>query len=174
MACQSTCRWATQEKSLDIFAQHFHRALLQYVTIDCDLLPHIKSHREIIVGPLSRTSKSNGWITYARNVFKKWNIDGPSDEILSSYYERFQPHAKEIAIIWTLRALIAASLESLILMDRLAFLDEWIKTNQQDLDVQLIPLFEPVHSPRNMGLIIRKPAQGPSSTLIFKNGVETQ
>lgn len=139
-----------QPNSLEVFQQHFHRALLQFVVVDAKVLPHITDTREIIVGHLNGTAKTRGWIAYANAVFKKWNVEGPSDVKLQAYHDLFQHREKEVAILWTLRAMLASCLESLFLVDRVAYLEE------KGIDVQIMPLFDPVDSPRNMCIIAKK------------------
>ena len=152
LACQSTCRWSTQSDALGNYEQHYHRALLQYMVIDLDIFPGITDTRDILVGHLSKGCKNKGWIHYAQQVFKKWKIPCPFDSILQSYDDKMKIHEKEIAIIWTLRALLASCIESLILVDRVV----WLNESYPDLDVTLAPLFDEIDSPRNMCILCNK------------------
>ena len=148
-------RWATDLDSLDVFDRHFYRALFQRVVIDFKLLGDIPE-KDIIVGHLSHGSKNKGWLAYCSSIFKKWKIEGPSDAILMEYLDRYKNLKIQVSIIWTIRAMLAACLESLILLDRLIFLDEWSKQNNCQLNVELLPIFDPIISPRNMALIVSK------------------
>lgn len=53
---------------------------------------------------------------------------------------------------WSLRAALGPVLETLILLDRLLLLQEY----GSDLEASLLPIFNPVLSPRNMAIIARK------------------
>jgi hypothetical protein len=150
-------RWSTDLDSLDVFDRHFYRALFQRVVIDFKLLGDIPE-KDIIVGHLSHGSKKRGWLAYCKAIFRKWNVEGPNDEILEEYLNRYKHLRIQVSIIWTLRAMLGACLESLILYDRIMFLNEWSKRNQCQLDVQLKPIFDPILSPRNMALIVTKSA----------------
>ena len=112
--------------------------------------------KEIIVGHLSHGSKNKGWISYCRSIFKKWKIQGPTDEILLEYLKRYESIKIQISIIWTIRAMLAACLESLILLDRRMYLEEWSEDHQCPLDIHLTAIFDPIISPRNMALIVSK------------------
>lgn len=54
---------------------------------------------------------------------------------------------------WTLRAALGPVLETLLLLDRLLFLQEQNNVLSQ---VVMVPLFDPVLSPRNVALIATK------------------
>lgn len=125
------------------------------MVIDLKLLGDIPE-KDIVVGHLSHGSKNKGWLEYCSAIFRKWKVEGPSDEILMEYLNRYQHLKIQVSIIWTIRAMLAACLESIILLDRIIFLDEWSIQNDCLLDVQLKPIFDPIVSPRNMALIVSK------------------
>lgn len=53
---------------------------------------------------------------------------------------------------WSIRAALGPVLETLLLLDRLLFLQE-----QDDiLEAVMVPIFDPILSPRNMALIAKK------------------
>ncbi len=57
---------------------------------------------------------------------------------------------------WSLRAVLAPVLESYILLDRLLYLEEHTQNNSSttgQITAELVPLFEPSVSPRNMVII---------------------
>ena len=64
---------------------------------------------------------------------------------------------RRLAAITSLRALLAQLAESAVLCDQMLFLRE-----QGIDDVELIPLFEPSRSPRNMAIVARKRSRGPA------------
>lgn len=53
---------------------------------------------------------------------------------------------------WTLRAALGPVLETLILLDRLLFLQE----QGSSVESLILPIFDPALSPRNMALIAKK------------------
>ena len=53
---------------------------------------------------------------------------------------------------WTLRAALGPVLETLILLDRLLFLQE----QGSSVEALILPIFDPALSPRNMALIAKK------------------
>lgn len=53
---------------------------------------------------------------------------------------------------WSLRAALGPVLETVLLLDRLLFLQE----QGSSLNVDMLPIFDPVISPRNVAIIARK------------------
>lgn len=53
---------------------------------------------------------------------------------------------------WSLRAALGPLLETLILLDRLLFLQE----QGSSVEAVMLPIFDPVLSPRNVALIAKK------------------
>lgn len=53
---------------------------------------------------------------------------------------------------WSLRAALGPLLETILLLDRLLFLQE----QGDSLEVLMLPIFDPTLSPRNVALIARK------------------
>ncbi|KAI9103214.1 methyltransferase domain-containing protein [Phlyctochytrium arcticum] len=159
LACQATCRWMLeQQASIDAFSKHYYRALLQQLIVDFDLLPDTKDSRDIIVGRLGRGAFRKGFPTYAYAALEKLHINpsahGITDKILEDYELRYNNRQMEVAIVWTLRAMMAEAIESLILMDRYISLLE--AASEQPMSVKLLPLFDHVESPRNMVLVAEK------------------
>jgi hypothetical protein len=148
----------TQPQSLQVFEQHYHRALLQKLAIDINLFPNLENSRSIVVGHLRKSTKREGWLVYAGDVFRKWGLNELTDDVLLGYDRFYRKRAKEVSIFWTLRALLAASIESLILLDRVCSLYE---LNHREapgkrLITRLVPIFDPVISPRNFCLVVQK------------------
>lgn len=57
-----------------------------------------------------------------------------------------------IGSYWSLRAALGPVLETLILLDRLLFLQE----QGSSVEALILPIFDPALSPRNMALIAKK------------------
>nr|KAJ3421664.1 hypothetical protein HK105_002769 [Polyrhizophydium stewartii] len=143
----------------DNFTKHFWRALLQLVIVEHDLLPAASDTASIIVGRLGRGAFGHGFATYAEHALKRLGIAYPTAtltrSVLESYAERFASREKEIAVVWTLRSMLAEAIESLLLIDRYLHIVE----ADPRLEVRLVPVFDPVDSPRNMALIAIKPSR---------------
>ncbi|KAJ3038962.1 hypothetical protein HK097_002989 [Rhizophlyctis rosea] len=186
LACQATCRWSEQSDARENFSRHFYRALLQVVIKELDLLPSVEDSRDIVVGRLGRDAFGRGFANYARNALERLRVDverdvegrkefsGESGEggVLEGFEERYGEREKEVAVVWTLRAMLAEAIESLILVDRFLCLLE--RSGEGDLGgevvgsdavdgepniplvVMLVPVFEPVDSPRNMVIVAKK------------------
>lgn len=56
---------------------------------------------------------------------------------------------------WTLRAAFGPLLETLLLLDRLLFLQE----QGSSIEVVMLPIFDPALSPRNVAIIAKKLTQ---------------
>lgn len=62
---------------------------------------------------------------------------------------------KHFVVLWTLRALLAPVVESIILVDRWLYLEESIHSTEHD-SVQAYPLFDLSESPRNVVYVASK------------------
>lgn len=61
---------------------------------------------------------------------------------------------KKVTMFFMLRVALAPCVESLLLLDRAIFLTEQnISSSQQLVEVNLVPIFDPTISPRNMALV---------------------
>ncbi|XP_060187226.1 uncharacterized protein LOC132616674 isoform X1 [Lycium barbarum] len=70
----------------------------------------------------------------------------------STVWRESKSYAELIGPYWSLRAALGPVLETLILLDRLVLLQEY----GNDLEASLLPIFNPVLSPRNMAIIAKK------------------
>ncbi|XP_004243992.3 uncharacterized protein [Solanum lycopersicum] len=75
-----------------------------------------------------------------------------ADTAYSAIWRESESYAELIGPYWSLRAALGPVLETLILLDRLLLLQEY----GSDLEASLLPIFNPVLSPRNMAIIARK------------------
>ena len=76
----------------------------------------------------------------------------PPDE-LADYEERHVHRRQEIAVFWTIRAVLAPLIEGLLLLDRTLYLHE----ECQCASTALLPLFDPEISPRSFVVVGTKP-----------------
>ncbi|KAI8592368.1 methyltransferase domain-containing protein [Geranomyces variabilis] len=150
-ACQATCRWTDDPlASIQSFKRHHYRALLQKLIIEHKLMPNLddddddddEATRTITVGKIPRGAFEKGFATYARAALVKLgaDVDDGDDDggggekaatvvatdpaALAQYEREHESREKEIAVVWTLRAMLAEALESLILVDRFLALVE--------------------------------------------------
>ena len=57
---------------------------------------------------------------------------------------------------WSLRAVLAPVIESYILLDRLCYVEEQAELAGGKIAAELVPIFNPSISPRNMGIIAHR------------------
>jgi hypothetical protein len=144
-ATQATSRWAKDvSTSLSNFTKHAWRAMLQVAILTAD--PSMSS-QQITVGKLGRKAFKEGFIGYCRAAFQKLKIAMPSIETLMSIESNYSARVNEVAVFWTLRAMMGESIESIILLDRYLYLLE------HNITSQLLALFPQQDSPRNMVII---------------------
>jgi hypothetical protein len=167
LACQSTWRWLLDtESSIEAFHRHFYRALFQLFLTENGL---IISSEDIVVGRLGREAFRHGFSGYAIAALKQTCLLEAAmanetlehlTEKLIDYELKYQNGRIELAIVWTFRAMMAACIESLILMDRFQYLIEELDgqnaENYGHLNVALVPIFNPEDSPRNMAICALK------------------
>ncbi|KAJ0100819.1 hypothetical protein Patl1_05096 [Pistacia atlantica] len=73
-------------------------------------------------------------------------------ENLHGIWDKAEPFADIIGPYWSLRAALGPLLETYILLDRLLFLQE----QGSSLEAVMLPIFDPVLSPRNVAIIAKK------------------
>ncbi|KAK8568781.1 hypothetical protein V6N12_007321 [Hibiscus sabdariffa] len=77
----------------------------------------------------------------------------PSNDInFHDIWKEVEPYVKLIGVYWSLRAAFGPLLETLILLDRLLFLQE----QGGELEAVMLPIFDPAISPRNVAVIAKK------------------
>lgn len=94
-------------------------------------------------------------------LFEKYCLSGlcrldlkPLDNLnLHRLWDEAEPFADIIGPYWSLRAAFGPLLETYILLDRLLFLQE----QGSSLEAVMLPVFDPVLSPRNVAIIAKKP-----------------
>ncbi|RYR50286.1 hypothetical protein Ahy_A07g036890 isoform C [Arachis hypogaea] len=75
-----------------------------------------------------------------------------NDVNLKGIWKEAEPFLDLIGPFWSLRASLGPLLETLILLDRLLFLQEQDST----VEAYLLPIFDPMISPRNVAVIAKK------------------
>ncbi|KAK9710619.1 hypothetical protein K7432_008323 [Basidiobolus ranarum] len=149
LACQAPQRWSNNENGAEFFKHNFYRALLQLIMVKEELIKITDEPPKI--GKL-RKHCFVSFEVYCQSAFARLNYpsDAVSSDTLHKYYQEYLPFHKRLAIFWTIRSLLAPLLEALVLMDRACYLQE------NDCEVDLLPIFDPIESPRNMVVLARK------------------
>ncbi|XP_062011937.1 uncharacterized protein LOC133728547 isoform X1 [Rosa rugosa] len=107
----------------------------------CEGTPHISKY------PLFKK--------YCLSGLCRLGLDPPKDTDLHGIWKKVQPFAELIGPYWTLRAAFGPLLETLLLLDRLLFLQE----QGSSIEVVMLPIFDPALSPRNVAIIAKKLTQ---------------
>jgi len=125
------------------------RAVLQ--AIAAKVAPHL-SWQQMMVGNIA--AKSDSFVEYAKKCFDKFEVDiGMSDQELSELYqEQENKFAKKLNAFYQFRALFAPLVESIILVDRLVFLEEESCVK----DCYLVKMFDSSISPRSYAVVATK------------------
>ena len=144
LACQATCRWDTQSDAIEMFQHHFYRSILQRYIRNCNVDSHIN------VGGLPGSAFKSGFKHYATIALTKLKLAHLITDDLDLIFQEFKDRELELAFACTLRALVAPAIESLILVDRLIYL------NEMGFESELFPLFAQLDSPRNMALVAKR------------------
>ncbi|KAI8900453.1 methyltransferase domain-containing protein [Globomyces pollinis-pini] len=157
-ACQAICRWSDDPSSIENFKKNAWRAMLQVVLVESGCVSQQEASKTVL-GKLGKGAFKEGFVTYVEKALQKLKIQYPGEKISESLVhqveEQYSSRMKEVAIIWTLRSLLSECIESLILVDRVLY----VKENQPNTSISLIPIFDHQTSPRNMALICTKELQ---------------
>ncbi|KAI9658881.1 MAG: hypothetical protein M1829_006622 [Trizodia sp. TS-e1964] len=182
MAVQAPFNW-TPERSNDFFTRHFYRALLQRLFLDRGVIlpnpvptardgndgsccPEESSFRPIVIGSLRKPSYES-FPAYVQGVMEKFanttlgeclvsRMGDMTAADLGAYEENYKARKKDLSIVWTLMALSAGVVESMIAVDRWLYLRErkeikecWVET-----------VFDYQMSPRNLVVVgVKHPPQ---------------
>lgn len=80
-------------------------------------------------------------------------------------FDQYKDREREVAVWAALQMLLNPLLESLLLLDRLLYIEEFKTTaSSAQVRAELLPLFDVVHSPRNVAIVAHK-ATLPTSSL---------
>ncbi|KAJ8901663.1 hypothetical protein NDN08_003869 [Rhodosorus marinus] len=150
LGCHALEEWSKREPWR--LRQHGYRALLEEILEECGVEESVQLGRLKI-----RYQPTDLFEDYARRVLSRLPDlkTPPSDERLISGSERSQRVVPSSACVYALRLLTAAVIESVIVLDRLEFLQDSV--GKENSSVRAI--FDPVCSPRNLGLFATKPGR---------------
>ncbi|KAL1920542.1 uncharacterized protein VTP21DRAFT_919 [Calcarisporiella thermophila] len=170
LSCQTPWRWISQrDETLESFKHHFYRALLQYIMVEKGLCTpgeaptigrlrprHFRNFRSYCEASLrrlrSRSLTTTPTLEQADEDIDEGGLAWKAGEELlhdcEKYHERFHPWGlRRVTVFWALRSILGPVLESLILLDRMLYLQE------QGVQAQMWPLFDRVISPRNFVVV---------------------
>jgi hypothetical protein len=150
LACQSAWRWHKEPVSTErSFRANHYRAMLEIVLAGLGI--GTESRR---LGGFP-TSALKSFDAYCRVAFKRLEL--PYDEALvdevRTVYDT-DVNFRRLSLVWTMRALLGAVLEALIMKDRKAFLEENLP--DENAWVGCVPVFDPMLSPRNIAIMAGK------------------
>lgn len=149
LACSSVHR--TIDKKEQPSRNLFYRALIE-------ILIQRKSPEHLNRVQVGRMKPCSSFAEYARNTntrnpWLKFDCDHLPDEELLELHDEYRMHELYFDVYQLMRISLAATIETIILLDRLLYLKE----NEQDGDMSyLLRFFHPVTSPRCYGLVAIK------------------
>ena len=136
----------------------------------------LPAQNEAVANDMSRMdTQMHSFHRYCQQALQRMN--DPSEVPFSeaaAVWREVQPHVHAIAAVWVLRAVLAGPLEALIIVDRLLMMEESggtfkpggvvisrvegrsEKKRQELFEFDVVPLFDPVLSPRNMVILANK------------------
>lgn len=126
----------------------FYRAVLQVICKELFAVPT----RKQIIGKLAPKCKT--FVEYTRRALRKLKMDDAilSDAEIEAYETKHRPFYRHLLAYNQLRAALAPSIEAVILLDRLCYLQE-----QPNIKMaRIVRMFDPVTSPRCFGIIAVK------------------
>lgn len=101
--------------------------------------------------PFERCGKYVLFEEFSKSAFCHLQLASPPEIELFEIWKEVKPFTELVGPYWSLRAALGPVVETLILLDRLLFLQE-----QGGSVAAVYPLFDPVLSPRNMAIIAQK------------------
>jgi hypothetical protein len=159
VGCSASQRWVSDSEQVkESLRRLYYRSVLQRLLHDEHIIPPAQSQEEALVSNHGeRAIKKMGKaackdpITYTKAALDRLGCDRaiPDGTVLATF-EWYGFAKKQIAVIWTLRALLGDPIESLILLDRFMY------TREQGFESQLVSVINPKDSPRNMALIVKR------------------
>ena len=174
MAVQAPRNW-TPAECASFFTRHFYRALLQRIFLDyglvdkpteaptiADISPRGRTGlgEPILIGSLPKACYVS-FEAYVYGVIEKLNdasergrsivtrLKGITSQDISKYEETFKYGKKELSILWSLMAVSAEVVESMIVVDRWLYLKE--QTEVEKCWVEAV--FDYKQSPRNLVVV---------------------
>ncbi|KAJ1823091.1 hypothetical protein LPJ56_000426 [Coemansia sp. RSA 2599] len=170
-ACQAAPRWEHDaEGTMGSFQRNFFRALLHYLMVaDGGLSTDAKFP---VVGKITATDlqqardeasgeladvfseEETDFAVYARAALAKLRYPWvPTVARCAACHHEMRHGLRQMAAVWALRSMVGALIESILVVDRAAYLGERCGA---DGTVDAFALFDPVTSPRSIVLVARR------------------
>ncbi|ESQ35148.1 hypothetical protein EUTSA_v10007372mg [Eutrema salsugineum] len=106
--------------------------------------------------PMRQTSSKSdicsSFEKFCESAFSSLNLEHPEDLDLRATWNESVEFTELIGPYWSIRAALGPVLETLILLDRLMFLQE----QGASIKVVMLPIFDPTISPRNVAIIAKR------------------
>ncbi|KAG1179940.1 hypothetical protein G6F70_008476 [Rhizopus microsporus] len=156
LACHSPSRWLEGEPCIEAFDNYFFRALLQEMLVERELSD---INDPPILGRIKQNKEFTSFVAASLKRLKLPPDTITEQEARDHYLKAKEKQAdKQFVTLWTLRALLASIVESIILVDRWLYLEESVSSleNSQHKGVWAYPLFDQVASPRNVVYVASK------------------
>ncbi|KAG7591912.1 S-adenosyl-L-methionine-dependent methyltransferase [Arabidopsis thaliana x Arabidopsis arenosa] len=106
--------------------------------------------------PMRQTSSNSDMCSsfekFCLSAFSRLNLEHPLDIDLNATWKEADASTELIGPYWSIRAALGPVLETLILLDRLMFLQE----QGDSIKVVMLPIFDPTISPRNVAIIAKR------------------
>lgn len=153
VACQAPFRWKHRpQQTRNFLKRHFYRALLELLVVEA--YPEQAQHHLGKLGTIGDAYLVS-FGEYAAAAFSSMGLVGFVPEVAEGLLQRHGHLANAIAFLWTMRALLGPCVEAVILYDRYCHLKETLPLAR----VSLVPVLDPLRSPRNIALIAEKNKQ---------------
>ncbi|KAJ8542767.1 hypothetical protein K7X08_005290 [Anisodus acutangulus] len=166
LSCQSADRWRGlgEHAGLHNFELHTFRAafqMIQSLTIGRQGKALRRQQNQRILesnlhhGGASESGEPRESVAFPHEysfIQSRLHLPRLEDTDYGAVWRESESSAELIGPYWSLRAALGPVLETLILLDRLLLLQEY----GNDLEASLLPIFNPVLSPRNMAIIATK------------------
>ncbi|KAJ2603210.1 hypothetical protein H4R99_002451 [Coemansia sp. RSA 1722] len=170
-ACQAAPRWEHDaEGTMESFRRNFFRALLHYLMVTDGGLS--TSAKFPVVGKITATDlqrasdeahdqftdefseEDKDFAVYARAALAKLQYPWvPTVAQCARCHREMRHGLKQMAAVWALRSMVGALIESILVVDRAAYLSEHCGAGGT---VGAFALFDPVTSPRNIVLVAQR------------------
>ncbi|XP_034678886.1 protein RRNAD1-like [Vitis riparia] len=116
------------------------------------LFQGISSDETTISDAINSVDKYSLFEKFCKSGLCRLGLKPLPDVNFKEVWEEAAPFAEFIGPYWSLRAALGPLLETLILLDRLLFLQE----QGSSVEAIMLPIFDPVLSPRNVAIIAKK------------------
>ncbi|KAL7130646.1 hypothetical protein ABFS83_13G148800 [Erythranthe nasuta] len=117
------------------------------------LLNDSSTYPKSLNGKSSSVDRYSVFVNYCKAGLGRLGLHDSQDIELFSLWNQAEEYSDLVGPYWALRAGLGPVLETLLLLDRLLFLQE---QGNSLIEAVMLPLFDPLLSPRNMALIAEK------------------